>query len=70
MKKHVKVYMEHHGYTQGDFIPCSNCSAQATDIHHIKSRGMGGSKRLDVPDNLIALCRRCHNAAHGITERA
>ena len=30
------------------------------DIHHIESRGMGGSKTKDDPNNLMALCRACH----------
>jgi 5-methylcytosine-specific restriction endonuclease McrA len=33
------------------------------DIHHIEPRGMGGSKTLDVIENLMALCRECHHEA-------
>ncbi len=36
--------------------------------HHIEHRKMGGSKRLDTEDNLIALCGKCHSAEHGIKE--
>jgi len=36
------------------------CGQQATDIHHIDARGMGGSKERDVIENLQALCRSCH----------
>jgi len=39
------------------------------DIHHIEPRSSFGSKRKDEQDkieNLIGLCRECHNKAHGI----
>lgn len=60
MKKHTKVYLDAFAYTTGDFVPCEICMSKAVDIHHIKPRGMGGSKKSDTPDNLMALCRRCH----------
>ena len=60
MKKHVKVYLDHFGYTGNEFIPCEVCGAKAVDIHHIDCRGMGGSKKKDTIDNLMALCRACH----------
>lgn len=60
MKKHVKLYLDYFGYDVSDFIPCEVCGSQAVDIHHIKARGMGGSKKLDTIDNLQALCRECH----------
>jgi len=43
---------------------------EAVDIHHIIPRAMGGAKGnkirgtenyRDYPENLIALCRECHN---------
>ena len=34
--------------------------ARELDVHHISRRGMGGSKKLDVPENLIGLHRSCH----------
>ena len=64
MKKHVKLFLDHHGYKaerfEDLFIPCNMCGGTATDIDHIKNRGMGGSKKLDVIENLQALCRPCH----------
>ena len=68
MKKHTKVYLEHFGYEEGDFIPCTTCGAQAVDIHHISPRGMGGSKLKDFIENLAALCRTCHNKAESNKE--
>ena len=32
------------------------------DIHHIDARGMGGSHK-DYIENLVALCRKCHDKA-------
>lgn len=60
MRQHTKVYMKHFGYGVEDFIPCEVCGTRAVDIHHIDCRGMGGSKRKDTIDNLMALCRPCH----------
>jgi 5-methylcytosine-specific restriction endonuclease McrA len=60
VKNHTKVYLKGMGYSTTDFIPCEVCQAQAQDIHHIESRGMGGSKLADTIENLMALCRNCH----------
>lgn len=47
-----------------DFIVCLGCErAQATDVHHVSKRQMGGSKKKDVPTNLAPLCRECHTLA-------
>jgi len=61
MKNHTKVYLKGMGYDTTDWIPCEVCQAQAVDIHHIEARGMGGSKQADTIENLMALCRQCHN---------
>ena len=34
------------------------------DAAHVFARGMGGGSRLDIPENLVALCRRDHNEHH------
>jgi len=60
MKKHTQIYLKAMGYDTTDFICCEVCQAQAVDIHHIESRGMGGSKHADTIENLMALCRKCH----------
>jgi hypothetical protein len=46
MKNHTKVYLKGLGYDTTDWIPCEVCGSKAVDIHHIESRGMGGSKTL------------------------
>jgi len=63
VKNHTKVYLKGMGYDTTDFIPCEVCQAKAVDIHHIESRGMGGSKHADTIENLMALCRTCHHEA-------
>lgn len=61
MRKHTKIYLEYFGYDTSDFIPCELCKSKAVDIHHIDARGMGGSIHKDVIENLMALCRKCHD---------
>ena len=61
MKNHTKVYLTAFNYDQSDFIPCEVCNKRAVDIHHISPRGMGGSKLKDHIENLMALCRLCHD---------
>ena len=43
-------------------LRCLFCNDQPTDPHHIYPKGRGGD---DVMANLLPLCRRCHDAAHG-----
>jgi 5-methylcytosine-specific restriction endonuclease McrA len=62
MKRHVKLYLGSIDYAP--WYPCEVCSATAVDIHHIDPKGMGGRKSADYIENLIALCRNCHEAAH------
>lgn len=61
MKKHVKNFMEAHGYALDDFIPCAKCGKRAVDIHHVVHRSRGGT---DEAANLDALCRECHEEIH------
>ena len=58
MKKHIKKYLDRFSDT---FIPCELCGATVTDIHHIKYKSRGGK---DDIENLMGLCRNCHNKAH------
>lgn len=61
MKPHTKIYLNHFKLKGEDFIPCEVCGAKAVDIHHIDSRGMGGSKGANTIGNLMAVCRKCHD---------
>ena len=61
MQAHTKIYMKHFGYGEQDVILCEACGRKAVDIHHIIFRSHGGN---DDINNLIALCRKCHNMAH------
>lgn len=60
MQNHTKVYMKFFNFEEGDFIPCEMCGAQAVDIHHLEKRN---KIKNDFPENLIGVCRDCHNKA-------
>lgn len=60
MKKHTKIYMDYFGYVLDDIVCCEICGSVAVDIHHIRARGMGGTKTADNIENLMAVCRQCH----------
>lgn len=66
MKKHVKVALKARGLTGVEWIPCEGCGGKqgAVDCHHLTNRGVGGSKLLDIPQNLAMLCRGCHDRCH------
>lgn len=61
MKPHTKIYLTSFKYSTADFIPCEICANKAVDIHHIENRKMGGDRSKDIINNLMALCRKCHN---------
>lgn len=42
---------------------CELCGALATEVHHIIFRSQLGTSELP---NLICLCRKCHEQAHGV----
>lgn len=44
-------------------MPCEICKLRVVDVHHISPRQMGGSKTKDYIENLIGLCRACHELA-------
>ena len=62
MKKHVKIYMEYFGYAEDDIPFCEVDGKVAVDVHHIIFKSQGGK---DEIENLIGLCRKCHDTAHG-----
>jgi 5-methylcytosine-specific restriction endonuclease McrA len=61
LKKHVKLYLDAFGFDGLSPLECEACNKyRGTDVHHIRARGMGGSKHRDTIDNLMLLCRDCH----------
>lgn len=44
-------------------MTCISCKQQATENHHVKTRGSGGT---DAEFNLMTLCRSCHTEVHKI----
>jgi len=61
VKNHTKIYFDSYGFDTSDTILCEVCGNVAKDIHHIQRKGMGGSKTKDFIENLMALCRECHD---------
>lgn len=45
---------------------CILCGRPATDVHHVTFRSQGGE---DDINNVVCLCRACHEAAHGVNAR-
>lgn len=46
---------------------CVRCGGEASDVHHRKVKGMGGTGDEDLKygfENLISLCRACHFYVH------
>lgn len=66
MQKHHKVYREFFGFGDQDRLLCEcGCGREATEIHHIDSKGMGGTSiDKDYIENLAAVNRVCHEKAH------
>ena len=61
--KPVINYHKAKGLYLGDFIACEVCGVKAVDIHHKKMKSQGGT---DEADNLIAVCRDCHQHLHDL----
>lgn len=48
---------------------CCWCgSLPPNDPHHIYAKGMGGGSRLDTTENVVPLCRDCHQKHHNGNE--
>ena len=65
MKLHTKVYMDFFNYAEQDYMPCEmECGSKIVDIHHLtKQSKFGNKKEKDFIENLIGVCRDCHNRA-------
>jgi hypothetical protein len=77
MKAHTLIYFTFFGLSYDratgwhDYIQCTmpDCHEEAVDINHIEPRGMGGTGKKDIIENLIAVCRSCHVANEGINKQ-
>ena len=68
LPKHVQNYLEAFGYDESSKILCEVCGRLAVDIHHVVFRskfGRNNKVAQDSIENLVAVCRRCHDDAHG-----
>jgi 5-methylcytosine-specific restriction endonuclease McrA len=58
--------MDYFDYGEQDVILCEACHRPAVNVHHIQGRGEGK----DVIENLMALCRKCHDKAHSVLSKS
>lgn len=61
------------GYGEQSYAPCENCGKPMDDVHHLERRGSGGVHGLaaviaNAIENLMGLCRKCHDRAEGTRE--
>ena len=61
-KEYRIIFMNHHDYTEDDWVACKQCGGTAVDIHHRQFKSQQGT---DDIENLIPLCRPCHDKIHG-----
>lgn len=64
MQNHTKIYLKYFNFSEEEFIPCEVCRQKAQDIHHIVPRSKFGTQQKEKQDdinNIMALCRKCHN---------
>lgn len=64
MQKYKRDWLKRHGYGIDDKVPCQECGGVACDLHHVKFRSHCSKEEVDKDDNLIPLCRECHNKYH------
>lgn len=60
MKPHIRAYLKATNKLPEEIL-CENCSCVAQDLHHLLKKSQGGSDKFE---NIIALCRPCHDRAH------
>ena len=61
-RKHVKNYMKTNRLGPDDVVLCRRCYKPAVDLHHIQFKSQQGS---DECENLLPVCRDCHDYLHG-----
>ena len=60
MPEHTKIYLEGMKYDVTDTVYCEVTGEVAVDTHHILPRRIGGRKRTDRIEELMALTRAAH----------
>ncbi len=68
MQKYIKNYLQYFDIGEQDVVSCEGCGKQGRinngfDLHHIYGRV---GKDASEVKNIILLCRKCHERAHGI----
>lgn len=72
MKSHTQIYLSYFDLGLQDIITCEGClrpgrvDGEGFDLHHIWGRGKGK----DVIQNLMLLCRKCHEKAHSTLSKS
>lgn len=61
VKQHTKIYFDYFELSDPDEAIDEIIGIKAVDVHHINSRGMGGSKQADIIENLMAVARVSHD---------
>ena len=59
---HQTIFRKHYDLLEDDWVACRQCGGTAVDIHHRQFKSQQGSDNIE---NLIALCRPCHDKIHG-----
>lgn len=69
MQKHTELLLNHiyHHWGPSDFFPCEVCGNRATETHHIFRRGKYGDSA-NIVENLMMVCRTCHESYGDKTE--
>ncbi len=63
--EHKTNYMLARDIALEEIVLCEWCGKVGDEVHHIIFRSQGGS---DLYENLIGLCRQCHDRGHGKAE--
>ena len=72
MQKHTQIYIDYFDLGLQDVCYCEGCmrggriDGEGFDLHHIWGRGKGK----DVIQNLMLLCRKCHEKAHSTLSKS
>jgi sarcosine oxidase delta subunit len=65
--KYFQMYRTFFEIGEGEQYPCEYCESRPYgEVHHIDHKGMGGTGKEanETIEELMGLCRKCHNGAH------